>query len=63
MSRNVSLIVLGAVALAGCGHTPALVYPYLNDAARDQGLVVVLPGVEGRMPSTRPSVRAWSMGA
>ena len=50
MTRSVSLVVLAALALAGCRHQAGVIYPYLNDSARDRGLVIVLPGVEGRSP-------------
>jgi pimeloyl-ACP methyl ester carboxylesterase len=48
MTRNVSVVVLAALALAGCRHQVGGLEPYLNDSARDRGLVIVLPGIEGR---------------
>lgn len=48
MRRSVLLVVLAALAVAGCETPPGLVTPYLNDSAHGKGLVIVLPGVEGR---------------
>ena len=50
MIRNVLVVVSTALALTGCRHQAGVIYPYLNDSARDRGLVIVLPGVEGRSP-------------
>jgi pimeloyl-ACP methyl ester carboxylesterase len=50
MTRSVPAIVVAALALAGCGGRGEPLQPYLNYSGLSRGLVVVLPGVEGRGP-------------
>ena len=50
MPRNVSVVVLAALALTGCGYKSVFINAYANDEARGKGLVIVLSGVEGRSP-------------
>lgn len=42
--RLIPLFVVAVAVLAGCGHSQ----PYVNAARLQRGLVIVLPGIEGR---------------
>ncbi len=45
-SALIAVVALACVALGGCGRPQ----PYVSPARLDRGLVVVLPGIEGRSP-------------
>jgi len=50
MIHKFPLLVLAAVILGGCALEGEYISPYVHDIRSDRGLVIVLPGIEGRSP-------------